>query len=507
MAFGILEPTTTGQSGIIPGTTLLKGPDPRSHDDNAGDTVDKPIMHLSRVRQELYFAMLLFGACLTGVIGPVLVPGFLLVAADLGTTLLNVTLLNGTLIMALGVGSYVLAVLARVVGRRLVFMITTLVLIASCVWAALSPSYGSLLGSRVAQGLSMAAFFSVGGTTSITDVFHVRERGRRSGSWNFAVLCSVNIAPIISGYVITTLGWRWCFWILAISFGVSLAAVWFLYPEPCHGSVGMVHHSDMVIDGHCGADSRPFTPNRKIWRRLLGVQHIRFGTFGDVWRGLVEPLALLWHPAAIWSCVLWSIIFTWVIVLGAVAAQIFSAPPYLMPATEIGVLVGVAPLIGSAIGTVFAGWFSDKAASVLSARNGGVFEAEFRLLTMIPCLVGVVVGAYGLGRAIGDGLSPLVCGVFLVILNVGVGAGCTGIVAYTNDVFNAKSGEVFGLAMLIKSAFAFGLTFMLNDFYAQQGPVIFFSTWGGLSTFGCLVTIPMYVYGKRARARMGAQAE
>ena len=70
----------------------------------------------------------------------------------------------------------------------------------------------------------MGSFFGLAGTASINDVFFVHERGTRVGLWNLAVISSVNVAPVISGYVIVDLGWRWSFWILAISFGVLL--VW-----------------------------------------------------------------------------------------------------------------------------------------------------------------------------------------------------------------------------------------------------------------------------------------
>ncbi|PVI00759.1 MFS transporter [Periconia macrospinosa] len=454
---------------------------------------------MSRIRKELYFLTLIYGACVTGAIGPVIVPAFSLVAAEFKVTLQRVTMLNGSLIMALGLGSYVAAVLANVVGRRLLFLGTSVVLVVSCIWAAVAVSYGSLLAARVLQGLAMPSFFSVGGTLSIVDVFAVHERGRRVGLWNFAVLFAVNLTPIISGYLIMALNWRWAFWVLAIAFGVGLVLVCVFYPET---------QVQIICDGETAdktAQNQPKTPKDKQ-QNISDHSYVTeaeesAGT--DFIIGLVEPLALLRHPVAIWSCLMWSIIFTWVIILGAVADQVFAAPPYSLKPSQVGVLVGVAPLIGSAIGTVFAGWMTDATAKFIGVRNNGTFEPEYRLVGVVPCLVGVAVGAFGLGVAIRDGLPPIVCGVYLACLNFGVGCGCTAIVTYTNDVCMNRTGQVFGLAMLAKSVFAFGLSFMLNDFYAQHGPVIFFSTWGALSTIGCLATIPMFIFGKRFRAFMG----
>lgn len=52
----------------------------------------------------------------------------------------------------------------------------------------------------------------------------------------------------------------------------------------------------------------------------------------------------------------------------------------------------------------------------------------------------------------------------------------------------------------MKSAFAFGLTFVLNDYYASAGPKTFFFTWGGLTLGVTMLTVPLYVYGKRVRS-------
>jgi predicted MFS family arabinose efflux permease len=106
----------------------------------------------SRPRKEMAFAVIVFGSCACGAIGPLLVPGFATVAADLGVTLTQVTLLNGSLVMALGVSAYVANALATAYGTRLIFLATTLALVATCCWGAAARSYGSLLAARIFQG-------------------------------------------------------------------------------------------------------------------------------------------------------------------------------------------------------------------------------------------------------------------------------------------------------------------------------------------------------------------
>jgi MFS family permease len=327
----------------------------------------------------------------------------------------------------------------------------------------------------------MGGFFALAGTASINDVFFIHQRGTRVGLWNFAVIVSVNIAPIISGYVIVDLGWRWSFWLLAISFGVLLACVAVFFPETSFDRDSLLHETPSTsTTNNLPLFSKDLKSTEKSiitnpddqsgfaikeqgldydqapkWKSYLGVQTVSFTKQSRIIKLLVSPLTLLRHPAVIWASVMWSVTFTWVIIQGAIASQVFAAPPYNLSPTQVGNLVGLAPLIGSALGTVSSGWISDYISKKLSIRNGGVYEPEFRLWVMLPFLVTIVVGTFGLGMAIDNGLSPIVCGVFLAILNFAVGVGCTGIVTYSNDVCLERAGEAFGVTMVCYLLFCY----------------------------------------------------
>lgn len=369
----------------------------------------------------------------------------------------------------------------------------------------------------------MGGWYALAGTTSITQMFDVHERGLRVGIWNFAVLVSVNIAPVISGKVIVSLTWRWSFWLLAITFGVLLVFTIFYFPETSSkGAAAFYEQPDtqceegQVFTYSTESKAReaeaPFSESMKtgkqaelyhvsFWKRFFALDAVSSGDPSQALEALVAPLRLLSHPVAIWGCLMWSVTFTWVIIQGAVADQVWEAPPYNLSPSAVGNLVGIAPLIGSALGCLMGGAACDWLSRVMAKRNNNVYEPESRLLIIAPALLTCVAGGFGLGESIQRGMAAILTAVFLAILNFGVGVGCTGIVAYTNDTFQERAGEAFGLAMLTKSAFAFGISFKLNDYYAAQGPRVFFSTWGGLTIGVMLLTIPMYIWGKRTRGR------
>ncbi|KAH8647074.1 MFS transporter-like protein [Tricladium varicosporioides] len=529
MAFGVLEDAT---NSMPTGTIFLEAVENAPQYVNTAENrivlnpepsdSPKDPLNFPRLRKELLFATIVFGACLTSAIGPLLVPGFAIIAVDFHVPLSNVALLSGALIMGLGVSSYVCSCMGSVFGRRPIFLVTTVIIIASCCWSAAAKSYTSILASRVFQGLGMGGFYALAGTDSINDVFFVHQRGTRVGLWNLAVIASVNITPIISGYVIVALGWEWSFWLLAISFGVLLVTVVFLFPETSFDRSQATTTSLSSPSGSTETNLRESTEKKAMdlestqvtespqlgssstkrpkWQHVLGVQYAAFDNPVRILPALGAPLILLAHPVVIWSCAMWSVVFTWVIIIGTTASQIYAAPPYNLSTTSVGNLVGIAPLIGSIPGTVLAGWTCDLLSKKLAARNKGVYEPEFRLLVLVPFVLSFAIGSFGLGLAIQNGSSVIVCAIFLAILNFAVGIGCTGIVTYQNDVCKHRAGQAFGLTMLIKSSFAFGLSFVMNDYYTSVGPKKFFCTWGGLTIGVTMLTLPLYVYGKRIRS-------
>jgi hypothetical protein len=73
-------------------------------------------------------------------------------------------------------------------------------------------------------------------------------------------------------------------------------------------------------------------------------------------------------------------------------------------------------------------------------------------------------------------------------------------VSYVVDCHREKAGEAFATMNFIKNMFAFGLVNYLNNWVTTQGVRNVFFTIGGITIAVSLTTIPMYIYGKRARS-------
>lgn len=86
------------------------------------------------------------------------------------------------------------------------------------------------------------------------------------------------------------------------------------------------------------------------------------------------------------------------------------------------------------------------------------------------------------------------------MINLGVQLGTTAIVTYVSDSHREEAAEAFAIMNFVKNMFAFGLTFYANDWIVAQGVRTAFFVIGGTTVGVTLTTIPMYVYGKKARS-------
>lgn len=72
----------------------------------------------------------------------------------------------------------------------------------------------------------------------------------------------------------------------------------------------------------------------------------------------------------------------------------FAAPPYLFTPAQVG-FVNFAFVVGGVVGLLTAGPVSDWFSMRATVKNGGVREAEMRLVALFPylaiCLVGMTV--------------------------------------------------------------------------------------------------------------------
>ena len=194
------------------------------------------------------------------------------------TTFGRVVYLTGYYLLGVGIAGVLFVPSARVWGKRHLFLLGAVLLIASNVWAGATRcrtalpevrcNYNSLLWARIIQGVGTAPFEALV-NVSVGDLYFVhvsskllticylnllsQERGKRMALTNLAVYGGAFCTPILVGKITKTIGWHWTFYFTAIFCSACLPALIFFVPETAyrrsaHLNTDFASSEDLALD-------------------------------------------------------------------------------------------------------------------------------------------------------------------------------------------------------------------------------------------------------------------
>lgn len=335
-----------------------------------------------------------------------------------------------------------------------------------------------------------------------------------------------------AGLIIQFSGFRVTLHAMGAAFTLMLLIVFFFMPETAYHRAGVLN-----IDGGAGTDTLAMSedeielatskasvkttskaslvsglatatshsPTRgseehktSYWKELL--PYSGYWDSAPFFRTVIRPFFMLGSPIVLWASFLLTATISWIVLVSFVLSQIFSAPPYNFSVAAVGA-TNISSFVATILGTVVAGPVIDGLVKYMAKKNKGIYEPEFRLPIMITFLVFTGIGFFAWGQSLSNQdpwpIPVILC---LGMINLGVQLGATGVTAYVVDSHRKHAAEAFAVMNLFKNLFAFGLSFYSNDWIASQGVKLAFFTIGGITMGATLTTIPMYIYGKRARS-------
>jgi len=216
-------------------------------------------------------------------------------------------------------------------------------------------------------------------------------------------------------------------------------------------------------------------------------------------RVFLRPFPFALSPAVWFTFFAIGLTYVWVVTVSLVSSVVFALPPYHFTSSQTG-LVSIGPLIGSIIAMILSGPLCDYSATWFAKRNNGIYEPESRLYLMLPMLI-LQVSGFGFWALMQTRGVHWIGLVFMYsLIFAGQGIGLTAVTTYLIDVHKKHAPECFAIVNFAKNLVLYGLTQFAVKWIESMGVLHTFGILASLSAICILTTIPMYIWGKRARS-------
>ena len=256
-------------------------------------------------------------------------------------------------------------------GRRVVYLLTFVLLCVFNVLCAVSTSMGMFIGMRLLAGGACASVQAVGAGT-IADLWEPQERGKAVGIFSLGPMLGPLVAPIIGGALTIQWNWRSTQWFLVIYGFVIWVAMIFLLPETStklkmsrqeeEEEDSISHNLSIFTKAACKA-------KQVAWLIVSPVASVKLLVFMPI-------LITVYYT---------SITFASNYLLNISIQTVFSSPPYQWSTLIVG-LAYIPSSLGAVLGAIIGGRWTDycmKRAAYKAGRVDGdgklVFYPEDRI--------------------------------------------------------------------------------------------------------------------------------
>ncbi|KAJ6017803.1 MFS general substrate transporter [Penicillium sp. IBT 35674x] len=430
--------------------------------------------------------------------------------------------------VGLAMGCYLFIPLAKKFGRRPIYIVSTMLMVATSFWSASLTSLTDLYVSNLLQGLAGATNEAIVEIT-IADLFFVHHRGRMNALYMIMVMIGSFLSPMAAGTQATNQGWRWSYRTMGIFNVIFLVLFIFVYEETKYvpmitGQSQSVPETNDNIHKSDDSDRKqpsqtetkptqtvePSTVHHEIdssipingWRKRLALAT---PTQESIWPYYYRPIyALFSFPAVMYTALQYASGVVWLTILSSVLSLTFPLPPYSFTSEQIG-FMSVGPFIGNLIGSIYGGVLGDWSILYFSRKNKGYFEPEMRLYILPIPAVFMTGGLIMFGATIARGMHwiyPSIAGVFF---GFGLGSISDAALTLVIDSYREITGDAFTGIAFMRNAVSIGIPFAISTWIERDGLQNMFIACGFISLAITSLMIPMIFWGKDARRASAAR--
>ncbi|RAK99529.1 putative MFS transporter [Aspergillus ibericus CBS 121593] len=400
--------------------------------------------------------------------------------------------------LGLSLGPLFWSSLADIYGRRIVFIVGSIIALVSTIGVAVAGNYSGYMAGRFFQGIGVSPASSVG-MAIVTDLFFDYERGQKLGLWVLAIDSGLLLGPPFGGFL-NLVSAQWTNWFNAILFATLLVLELALMPETLYPRAMMLQRLSATekpsVNGPCAEEtgvkrtkSLPFLNITPIPGLAHPPIYASLTRFFLTFRFSVIPVAVLGYS------------FTWYWWMMSVITMVPSA--YASDSPLIQGLLFLGLLIGSLIAEVgCSGRLSDAIVERLAKRNGGIRAPEMRLWLAYPAIGLTVVGLIVWGISVDKAYHWIVGQMAFFLFSAGIQIGNTVTSSYIIDAYPLQSSSVVIFYAVFLNLSAFANPFFIAQWEAAVGWTWTFTTQALITLVaGTGIFVSLHVFGPSWRAR------
>ncbi|KAL1623922.1 hypothetical protein SLS56_008117 [Neofusicoccum ribis] len=336
--------------------------------------------------------------------------------------------------------------------------------------------------------------------------------GRRPAIYTIFLCAGSLVGGISGGYIAYDYGWAYPYWVSLALTGTTFLGHVFLLPETLYTRESDPADSadstknDIVHQEHVQVVAPEHDNNHRPYTFIRSLGFIQ--PPGGVVRSFLKPWRTLKLPGTWVVMSHYGGLVGGIVTISTLSPQILAMPPYQW-GSNVG-LISIGALVGTVLGAAYTYAVSDMwLKRQAKHRRHGFAEAEDRLPLMFPALCVATCGFFVFGFT-----GPNAGAKGWVGMQVGFGMVSFGLMQvpsigfnYLIDAYSAAAADCFVMVTSLRAILAFTWTLVVGDWYADRGLAEPFGIFGMLMGIFSLLTVPLWLYGKRIRIATASSLE
>ncbi|KAI9373830.1 major facilitator superfamily domain-containing protein [Aspergillus egyptiacus] len=389
-----------------------------------------------------------FHACMGTFTAAAIIPAYEAIAEDVGVSIQRVSYLTSLQIAILGGAPLLWKPLSYRFGRRPIFLLSLVLSCVCNVGCAKSPDYASMAACRALVSFFVSPAMALGSAV-VMETFFKHQRAGYMGIWTVMVTLGVPVGPFIFGFVAERVGYRWIYWVLAITNACQFILYIFFGPETRYTG-----------------PSSSLSPFKREYLTLTRIDPTPF-TASE----FLRPLALFTNIPVLLAAIAYSMVFLFASVLNSVEVPQLLQHKFALNAEQLG-LQFLGLIVGSLLGEQMGGYLSDLWMRMRTRTINTRPPPEFRLwlsyLGFLVTIAGMVVflvcteqatqGRWVVSPVIGTGIAAFGNQVVTTVLTT-----------YAVDSYPSDAGSVGVFINFVRSTWGFIGPFWFPSMFESVG--------------------------------------